>query len=254
MFCFQQSSILFALSALTAVSFALPKPQYDGVDWSAATANVDWSNVDYGNHNPTVTTVVKTAPQAPTPVVVQQPATTSKVVKIAVSTPSSKPASSSGSSGSTVSSSSSKRGLAYNYESPSLDIFTSSLNIGWGWNWSGNRGNLPSKFEFVPMCWGPGKADTFHKDMKSNSGVSHILSFNEPDIGGQANLDVGSAVAGHIEHLNRYASDKTKIGAVSVSNGHSDAKTMGLDFLKQFLDQCSKQAEPCKVDFCPVHW
>ena len=175
MLCSQQTSILFALSALTAVSFALPKPQYDNVDWSAATANVDWSNVDYSNSNsqPAVTTVVKAAPPATSSVVVQKPASTSKVVKVAVSTPTPKPAS----SGSTAPSSGGKRGLAYNYESPSLDIFTGSSNIGWGWNWSGNRGTLPAKFEFVPMCWGPDKADTFHKDMASNSGVSHILLF-----------------------------------------------------------------------------
>lgn len=105
------------------------------------------------------------------------------------------------------------------------------------------------------MMWDPTKAQTFDSDVKS-SPASYLLSFNEPDIAGQAKMSVASAVSNHAKLMNQYASDSTKIGAVSVSNGASGDPNapMGLDYLKAFLDQCATNSPPCVVDFCPVHW
>ena len=149
-----------------------------------------------------------------------------------------------------------RRGLAYNSSSPSLDIFNGASNIGWGVDWSSTRGQLPSKYMFVPQLWSPSHNETWDADV-NNAQASHLLSFNEPDIPSQANMSVASAVASHIQWMNKHASDSVKIGSVSVSNGVSqDPKNpKGLDYLKQWLDQC-KQAtpEPCAVDFLSVHW
>ena len=263
MFCSTHVSVLYVLTALTAVSFALPRPQnYDAIDYTQAMSTVDWNKVDYTGNGGTVTPPVRpveAVPEDTTPVVEQPATTTPEVTPTPVPTPSSspesepEPESESTPTSNVTPPSGGRRGLAYNYESPSLDIFTSSPNIGWGWNWASTRGDLPEQYDFVPMLWSPSKLGNFHSDVESSK-PSYILSFNEPDIVGQADMPVADAVKGHCEHMNKHASASTKIGAVSVSNGKDANKPMGLDYLKAFLDQCGQQPEPCVVDFCPVHW
>ena len=165
------------------------------------------------------------------------------------STPSSNPSSGGGGG---------RRGLAYNSSSPSLDIFDGASDIGWGVDWSSSRGQLPSKYMFVPQLWSDADKFTGSWDADvQNAQASNLLSFNEPDIPSQANMPVPSAVSSHITWMNKHASDSVKIGSVSVSNGVSQDPNapMGLDYLKQWLDQC-KQAKPspCVVDFISVHW
>ena len=255
---YQHLSVLSVLSALSAVSFAAPKPQnWNTIDWN--NVGVDWSTVNYGGGQPATVATTRAQAQVTTVAAVvatTAPHTSTSVVPHSTSspTPSSSPKSDS-SSGSSSSPSGGKRGLAYNPSSPSLDIFSSYSAIGWGWDWDSARASLPSQYEFVPMLWDPSHADKFDSDMKSSS-ASYLLSFNEPDIPSQANMPVASAVAGHVQHMNKHASGSVKIGAVSVSNGASQDPNapMGLDYLKAFLDQCGSSSPACVVDFCPVHW
>ena len=246
MFGLQYTSTLSVLSALTAVSFAAPRPQnWNTIDWN--NVGVDWKTVNYGGQ-PAAATPVTTQAQVQVtsaPVVVTS---TTAPTSVAAPKPTSSPNSGSGSSsGSSTTPSGGKRGLAFNYQSPALDIFDSFSKIGWGWNWDSARAGLPDKYEFVPMMWSPTHADKFDSDFKS-SPAKYVLSFNEPDIQGQATMSVADAVKGHIDKVNKYADQGAKIGAVSVSNGQAP---MGLDYLKNFLQQCGGN---CKVDFCPVHW
>ena len=248
--------VLSVLSALSAVSFAAPKPQnWNTIDWSHI--GVDWKTVNYGGQPATVaTTPAQVHATTVAAVVPTTPLTSSSVVPHSTSSPSPSPSPKPDSSSGTSSSpSGGKRGLAYNPSSPPLDIFSSFSSIGWGWDWDSARASLPSQYEFVPMLWEPSRADKFDSDLKS-SPASYLLSFNEPDIPSQANMNVASAVAGHIQHMNKHASDSVKIGAVSVSNGASQDPNapMGLDYLKAFLDQCASSLPSCVVDFCPVHW
>lgn len=248
MFGLQCTSTLSVLSALTAVSFGAPRPQdWSKIDWN--NVGVDWNTVNYGGQT---AAAVPATTQAQvqvtnTPAVVTSQATTtapSSVVQVSNPEPTSSPSSGSGSSSTP---SSGKRGLAYNYDSPSLDIFNGFSKIGWGWNWDSARGGLPNKYEFVPMMWSPTHAEKFASDFSAHK-AAYVLSFNEPDISSQAAMSVADAVKGHIDNVNQYAKQGAKIGAVSVSNGPAP---MGLDFLKKFLEQCGSN---CVVDFCPVHW
>ena len=250
---YQHLSVLSVLSALSAVSFAAPKPQnYNTIDYN--NLGIDWSTINYGGGQPA--SVATTPVTVAAVVATTTPLTSTFVVPESSTSPAPSPSSGSSSgSGSSTSPSGGKRGLAYNPSSPPLDIFSSFSSIGWGWDWDSARASLPSQYEFVPMLWDPSHADEFDSNMKSSS-ASYILSFNEPDIPSQANMPVASAVAGHVQYLNKYASGSVKIGAVSVSNGASQDPNapMGLDYLKAFLDQCGSSSPACVVDFCPVHW
>ncbi|KAL6855198.1 hypothetical protein ACO1O0_006336 [Amphichorda felina] len=148
-----------------------------------------------------------------------------------------------------------KRGLAYN-DGNLANVFGNSCEgCGWGYNWGSARQGLDEKFEYVPMLWGDkaeftGYWDTNCEDALS-SGSKAIFSFNEPDNGGQANLQPGAAAVAHAKYLNKYQG-RAHIGSPSVTNGGGPNE--GLQWLKQFMDACDAQEGGCAVDFCNVHW
>lgn len=53
------------------------------------------------------------------------------------------------------------------------------------WNSVIVPGTPLDRLDFVPMAWGSGSADGFARDSANFDalGVSHLLSFNEPDVG-----------------------------------------------------------------------
>ncbi len=101
-------------------------------------------------------------------------------------------------------------------------------------------------YEFVPMLWGTQSWHTLRWPANANaaiaSGAKYLLSFNEPDLGSQANLNPAQAVAGHRQFLESFAG-RAQISAPAVSNG-------GLNWLKEFLAACTG----CTIDFVPIHW
>ncbi|KAL8649290.1 MAG: hypothetical protein Q9226_005637, partial [Calogaya cf. arnoldii] len=94
------------------------------------------------------------------------------------------PSTSTGSSGG-------KRGLAYNSSSPSLQVFANS-EITWVHNWYSAPDGAPSEFLFVPTLWGPSSPHSDNWETLA-AGYQYLMSFNEPDIVGQANMEVGEA-------------------------------------------------------------
>lgn len=79
------------------------------------------------------------------------------------------------------------------------------------------------------------------------------MSFNEPDNQGQANMDVGTAVAAFNQYMKPYASDNVLLGSPSVTNGvgtNSAGIPIGLDWLAPFLQQCTD----CPISFASIHW
>lgn len=150
-----------------------------------------------------------------------------------------------------------KRGLAYDYSSPNLNIFNGFGKISWGYNWNSDRQGLPSKFEYVPMLKSNAedKVKAWEGAVKAatqGSGTHYLMAFNEPDmavdVGGSA-ISVGAAVATYKQHMNIYARSNVKLGAPGVSSSNDPGK--GPDgWLKPFLQQCTG----CQIDFLPIHW
>jgi Glycosyl hydrolase catalytic core len=146
-----------------------------------------------------------------------------------------------------------KRGLAYN--SAKLTQAFAGGSISWAYNWGDNAGGtLGAGIEFVPMLWGQKMFSGWDAAAKSAiaSGAKHLLSFNEPDLSAQANMDSATAAAAHIKYMNPYAS-QAEIGSPAVTNGGPSGGTdgMGLGWLQNFFDKC---AGKCKVDFVTFHW
>lgn len=147
----------------------------------------------------------------------------------------------------------SKRGLAYN--SAALTNAFDGKSMSWAYNWADNpSGTLSSGVEYVPMLWGQKKFSGWDSAAKSAlaNGAKHMLSFNEPDLAAQANMDSSTAAAAHIKYMNPYAS-QAKIGSPAITNGGPSGGTdgMGLGWMQNFFDKC---AGNCKVDFLAFHW
>ncbi len=147
----------------------------------------------------------------------------------------------------------SKRGLAYN--SATLTGAFAGQSMSWAYNWADKPdGTLGSGIEFVPMLWGEKKFGDWAAAAKSAlaAGAKHMLSFNEPDLAEQANMNAATAAAAHIKYMNPYAG-QAKIGSPAVTNGGPSGGTdgMGLGWMRNFFDRCNGN---CKVDFLTFHW
>lgn len=155
-----------------------------------------------------------------------------------------------------VAASGSKRGLAYNNESPSLEPWVAYPKISWGHCWASVDFSLPLRIEFVPTLSdlsqdaAPFWKDNVKKALARQTGETKYLQFlNEPDQPGQKALtDPASAAAAFKKYMNEFAAPNVKLGAPSVTNGVING--MGLEYLKNFLEAC----QGCTIDFIPVHW
>ena len=146
-----------------------------------------------------------------------------------------------------------KRGLAYN--SAKLTNAFAGSSMSWAYNWANNPdGTLDSSIEFVPMLWGQKMYKGWDDAAKSAlaAGAKNLMSFNEPDLAAQANMDSATAAADHIKYMNPYAG-QARIGSPAVTNGGPTGGTdgMGLGWMQNFFDKCAGQ---CKVDFLTFHW
>ena len=234
------------------------------IDWNNPSlyAGVDWKTVNYGNAGstppaatpaPAAAPASKPAPApAPKPAQTQTPAAAPAAPKnlavapVQSSAPSVQPAPSTN-----TQSGSGKRGLAYDNSSPNLNIFDGYGKITWAYNWGSSPGDLPSKFEYVPLCF---KGSVNQTDWMDDAhaaigrGSSHLMSFNEPDMPAQANMAVADAVLAFNELMKPLATGNIKIGSPAVSNGVN--ANQGLNWLTPFLQQCTG----CPIHFVPVHW
>lgn len=188
--------------------------------------------------------VVAVAPTtSKTPVAVVAPTTLAKVASSSKTTPA-VVATTSVSTGSSA-----KRGVAYN-NAALTDAFASAGLVSWAYNWGSSTSSISSTLEFVPMLWGLGSSDISAWSTKATaaiaSGSSHLLSFNEPDYSGQANLGYAAAAAGYLTHMQPFAG-KAKLGSPAVTNGGAP---MGLTWLSNFVAACST----CTIDFVCIHW
>jgi len=149
-----------------------------------------------------------------------------------------------------------KRGIAYNDVSAVNVLMgaAASDKFSYAYNWDSNcNGLLHSGLSFVPMLWGNIDIHTSrwqaNADAMIAAGSTHLLSFNEPDNAGQANMSPADAAAAHVKWMNPYAG-KSKIGSPAITN--SNIAGQGLDWLTSFMDSCNSLG--CQIDFCVTHW
>lgn len=105
------------------------------------------------------------------------------------------------------------------------------------------------------MLWGdaPEWTDSWDANAEDalNTGSVALLSFNEPDNTGQANMTPEQAASSHAAWMNKYQG-RALIGAPAITNSGDPGQ--GLEWLQGFMDACNAQEDGCAVDFCPVHW
>jgi hypothetical protein len=187
--------------------------------------------------NPAV--IIPTTTSTP-PVVV--PATTPTTLATIVS--SSAPVSTGGTT------SGSKRGVSYN-DASLLSGFTSGgSQVSWAYNWGDSSSGLTG-LAYVPMLWGLGSFTngwTAAANAAIAAGSTAILTFNEPDLSSQANLDYETAAQGFMDYVQQFAG-KVKLGAPAVTNGGAP---MGLTYMQNFLGACKTKG--CTIDFVCIHW
>ncbi|KAK4115544.1 glycoside hydrolase family 128 protein [Canariomyces notabilis] len=143
-----------------------------------------------------------------------------------------------------------KRGLAYNDPQLLKAFINTGTKVSWTYNW-GQYDDSGVDLEFCPMLWGL-KLD-FAQTWPANAqkaidaGSKCLFSFNEPDLGAQANLSPQVAATKHIELMNPF-SGKALIGAPAITN--SGDPNQGVGWLKQWFDACGGK---CAVDFVNIH-
>ncbi len=145
-----------------------------------------------------------------------------------------------------------KRGLAYNDPSLLPGFLGGNSKVSWMYNWGQSDDSGGLGIEYVAMLWGTGSnhVNTWANNAEKAlaAGSKHLLSFNEPDNAGQANMSPQDAAAGHIQYLNPYG-DRARIGSPAITNSGNPGE--GISWIKGFFSACGGQ---CKVDFVPIHW
>ncbi|KAI4196255.1 MAG: hypothetical protein LQ350_006670 [Teloschistes chrysophthalmus] len=146
-----------------------------------------------------------------------------------------------------------KRGLAYNSSSPSLSVFANT-DITWVHDWNSDPLDAPSQFLFVPTLWSD---QSPHSDNWASLAAGHqyLMSFNEPDNTGQANMKVADALTAYKRLMMPQRKSGVKISAPSVSSGSGNNEAgipMGTGWLSSFLEGCND--DTCQADFVSGHW
>jgi len=115
----------------------------------------------------------------------------------------------------------------------------------WYYNWAAtpNGVTAPANVSFVPMIWGAANVNSATLSQVSQEG--HVLlGFNEPDMGGQANMSVAQA----LDLWPKLMATGMTLGSPAVATG---AATPG-GWLDQFMT--GAKARGYRVDFITVHW
>jgi len=149
-----------------------------------------------------------------------------------------------------------KRGMAYGNDSVA-DLTAISKGISWWYNWSPAPDNdaVAGAFaglglEFVPMVWGKDfkPADIEAKVVKTST---HLLGFNEPNFGSQANLTPAEAAAlwPQVQQIADAKGLKLVSPALNYCGGSCNV-TDPYVWLDQFFTACTG----CRIDAIAVHW
>ena len=121
----------------------------------------------------------------------------------------------------------------------------SDVGAGWFYTWASDKQgiNNPSSSEFVPMIWGSGAVNPTQLNQAKSLGTT-LLAFNEPDMGGQANMSVDQA----LQLWPQLQGTGMRLSAPAVAFG---GDTPG-GWLDRFMSGASSRGY--RVDFIPLHW
>ncbi|MDI1442508.1 glycoside hydrolase family protein [Polyangium sp. 6x1] len=148
-----------------------------------------------------------------------------------------------------------KRGIAYGYHSPA-DLTALSKGIGWWYNWAAKPDNAEVAaayaglgVEYVPMAWGEASLSGLSAEVPPDA--RHLLGFNEPNFGSQANLTPTQAAAlwPQIEDFAKQHDLAIVSPAVNFCGGTCNVADP-FEWLDQFFAACPA----CKVDAIAMHW
>jgi Glycosyl hydrolase catalytic core len=119
------------------------------------------------------------------------------------------------------------------------------VGASWYYDWSPSTGGIakPAGAEFVPMIWGAGSVDPTDLATAQQQGTE-LLSFNEPDLAGQANMSVEQA----LDLWPQLEATGMRLGAPAVAFGGDTAG----GWLDQFMSGAASRGY--RVDFIPLHW
>ncbi|HEX4831314.1 MAG TPA: sigma-70 family RNA polymerase sigma factor [Trebonia sp.] len=115
----------------------------------------------------------------------------------------------------------------------------------WYYNWAATPSGItaPAGVSFVPMIWGPGSVTSSTlSEVKQEGNI--LLTFNEPDNGGQSNMTPQQA----LDLWPQLAATGMQLGSPAVAAG---GDTPG-GWLDQFMQ--GAQARGYRVSFITLHW
>ncbi|TKD12063.1 hypothetical protein E8A74_05470 [Polyangium fumosum] len=148
-----------------------------------------------------------------------------------------------------------KRGVAYGYHSVA-DLTALSKGIGWWYNWATKPDNTDVAdahaglgVEYVPMAWGEASLVGLSAEVPADA--RHLLGFNEPNFGSQANLTPTQAAAlwPQIEDFAEQHDLVIVSPAVNFCGGTCNVADP-FEWLDQFFAAC----QGCTVDAIAMHW
>ncbi|OHV36110.1 RNA polymerase [Pseudofrankia sp. EUN1h] len=119
------------------------------------------------------------------------------------------------------------------------------VGVSWYYNWAAAPGNVtaPAGVQFVPMIWGAGSVTTTTLRQASAQGDT-LLGFNEPDLGGQANMTVEAA----LDLWPQLQATGKRLGSPAVAYGGADQG----GWLDRFMTGVKQRGY--RVDFITLHW
>jgi hypothetical protein len=119
------------------------------------------------------------------------------------------------------------------------------VGAGWYYNWAADNNDMPgpADVDFVPMIWGrQNVTDATLRQAKAEG--DELLGFNEPDMGGQANMSVEDALAA----WPRLEATGLRLGSPAVASGGDTAG----GWLDRFMTGAKQKGY--RVDFITLHW
>lgn len=117
------------------------------------------------------------------------------------------------------------------------------------WHYQTLQCAIDAGLEYIPMMWGAKDAGQQFWDAAAlwPSSVVNVLFFNEPNDGGQANIDPWSAVQYWRQYMSPLAAKGYKIGMAATTSAPS-----GLKWVQDFAAACPDCWAECS--FVPLHY
>jgi putative glycosyl hydrolase len=128
---------------------------------------------------------------------------------------------------------------------PAITAALGDVRASWYYTWASAKGNVtgPAGVEFVPMIWGADAVKQSTLDQARGQG-SILLGFNEPDLAGQADMSVATA----LDLWPRLEATGMRLGSPAPAFG---AATAG-SWFDQFMAGVASRGY--RVDFIALHW